>query len=120
MRILAVDDDPLVLMSTLMMLEELGHEVSEASSGLGALKEFDRESVDLVVTDFMMPAMNGLELMLEVRRRFPALPVLIVSGFMNLSFDNQRRVDVLSKPFSESQLAAAIRRTVTGGKTAAA
>lgn len=112
MRVLAVDDDALVLMSTAMMLEEMGHEVVEATSGDDALRELEAGRVDVVVTDFMMPGMTGYELMQKIRARTPDLPVLIVSGFVNLPHDVQRNVPLLPKPFGEAQLAAAIRQVV--------
>ena len=110
MRVLAVDDDGLVLLSTSMILEELGYDVVQADSGPAALKHLESGTFDLVVSDVMMPGMNGLELLGEINARQPRLPVLLVSGFTNLPHGFQSEVALLSKPFSESQLAAAIKR----------
>ena len=110
MRVLCVDDDYLVLMNTTMMLEELGHEVTEATSAAQALQRLGSGKFDLLVTDFAMPGMNGYELILEVERRHPGTPVLMVSGYANLPDRAATTVQQLGKPFSESQLEAALAR----------
>jgi CheY-like chemotaxis protein len=110
LRVLCVDDDYLVLMNTAMMLEELGHEVTEATSAAQALQRLGSGEFDLLVTDFAMPGMNGYELILEVERRHPGMPVLMVSGYSNLPDQAAHAVQQLAKPFSESQLAAALAR----------
>lgn len=110
MRVLCVDDDYLVLMNTMMMLEELGHEVTEATSAEQALQKLGSGKFDLLVTDFAMPGMNGYQLILEVERRHPGTPVLMVSGYANLPDRAATAIQQLGKPFSESQLAAALAR----------
>src|ERR1700739_2076830 len=83
--ILAVDDDPLVLTNTAALLEDLGHHVIQASSGSDALEALKRyPALDLVVTDHVMPEMNGLQVKEAVQAQRPDLPVLIVTGFAEL------------------------------------
>jgi CheY-like chemotaxis protein len=79
-KILLVDDDELVRRVTRHFLERGGHTVTEATDGLTALAALDADSPDLVLTDIIMPGMNGLELILEVHRRQPVLPIVAVSG----------------------------------------
>jgi CheY-like chemotaxis protein len=110
LRVLCVDDDYLVLMNTTMMLEELGHEVTEATSAVQALQRLGEGEFDLLVTDFAMPGMNGYELILEVESLHPGTPVLMVSGYANLPDRAATTIQQLGKPFSESQLAAALAR----------
>ncbi|MGN8093898.1 response regulator [Methylobacterium sp. 22177] len=85
-RLLVVDDDAEVREVTTTRLIEAGYAVREAASGLQALAALEADpGVDLVVMDFAMPGMNGAETALEVRKRWPALPVLFVTGFADTS-----------------------------------
>ncbi|MFN7023415.1 MAG: response regulator [Pseudorhizobium sp.] len=70
LAVLAVDDDALVLMNTVLMLEDLGHVVDKASSAQEALEMLQRGLLpDVLVTDHVMPHMTGAELAKEVKRR---------------------------------------------------
>jgi PAS domain S-box-containing protein len=102
--ILAVDDDDLVLTNTAGMLEELGHTVFQAASGMEALRMLEQGSVDLVVTDYAMPGMNGVQLADEIEQRLPGLPVIIITGFAELPPQTTRRPR-LDKPFRQAELA---------------
>ena len=73
--ILVVDDDALIAMSTGAMLEDLGHAAIEANSGEEALKILsDGTPIDLVMTDYAMPGMNGADLAMRIRKSHPDLP----------------------------------------------
>jgi PAS domain S-box-containing protein len=108
LRVLAVDDDQLVLMNTGAMLEELGHEVIEAASAKEALKFLEKHEFDLVITDHAMPDMTGLELIGLVRESWPDLPVLIATGFAELPTGSEAVAPRLAKPFGQRQLAQSI------------
>jgi PAS domain S-box-containing protein len=108
LRVLAVDDDALVLMNTSLMLEDLGHTVVEAYSGGEALKLLARaETIDLVITDHSMPGMTGSELASEINRQWPGVPVLLATGYAELppGEDGRLQLPLLPKPFSQNQLA---------------
>jgi CheY-like chemotaxis protein len=108
--VLVVDDDRLVLTSTAELLEDLGHTTIEATSGQEALKRFDEGChIDLVITDYSMPGMTGLQLSKELRRMQPHLPIIIATGYSDLH-GNVADVGHLVKPFSQAQLADAIDR----------
>jgi PAS domain S-box-containing protein len=108
-RILLVDDDALILMSAVMMLEDLGHQVREAASGLQALEILAEDrNFDLVVTDHAMPRMTGAELVAVMRERYPDLPVILASGYAELPVGMADEVTRLGKPFTQAQLTAAI------------
>ena len=84
-RILVVDDDPLVARSTVEMLEDLGHVVTEAHSGKHALDLLESDqTIDMMVTDQAMPGMTGTQLAAIARRQRPGLPILLVSGYADL------------------------------------
>jgi PAS domain S-box-containing protein len=111
--ILVVDDDPLVLTNTAMMLEDLGHHVLEASSGDQALRILRREpSVEMLITDQVMPGMSGMELIAAARGEFPALPMLLATGFADLAGQAFADVARLSKPFLQNELDRAIGAAV--------
>jgi len=103
---MVVDDDPLVLLNTAAMLEDLGHIVIEASSGEEALNALRRKKdVDIVITDQAMPGMRGDELANAIRAEWPDLPVIIATGFAELSQSIRVQFPRLSKPFNQEQLA---------------
>jgi CheY-like chemotaxis protein len=79
-RLLVVDDDPRLLHASRLILEEKGYEVRTAEDGFQALVELRRSSPDLIVSDLKMPNMSGFELLSVVRRRFPHIPVVAISG----------------------------------------
>lgn len=78
--ILFVDDDPCMREVMAMMLEEEGYEVSTAADGLDALALLRSSVSDLIISDLHMPRMSGVEFLSVVRRRFPAIPVIAISG----------------------------------------
>lgn len=113
LTVLAVDDDALVLMNTVIMLEDLGYEVIEASSGAEALARLDEHEVDLLLTDHAMPQMSGAELTDAVRERHPGLQVILATGFLELPNESTfANLPKLMKPFSMEQLQAAIREAI--------
>jgi PAS domain S-box-containing protein len=102
--VLAVDDDPLVLTNTLAMLEELGHTAIAASSGRMALETLrSADSIDLVVTDQIMPDMTGVELAKAIRAEWPKLSVILATGFAETP-SGSVALPRLPKPFTQADL----------------
>ena len=79
-QILIVDDDPSLLRSLRGILEDEGHHVTEESDGPPALRSFASCPADLVITDMYMPEMNGIELLMRLREKFPEAKVIGMSG----------------------------------------
>lgn len=103
--ILLVDDDALIAMSSVDMLEDLGHRVFEANSGQQALEILaENHSVDLMITDFSMPGMNGAELAKAARALRPHLPILVASGYADLPAGVEIDLPRLGKPYTQQQL----------------
>jgi PAS domain S-box-containing protein len=103
--ILFVDDDPLIAMSTTEMLEDLGHRVIGASSGLHALDIIKSDQpIDLMMTDHVMPGMTGLELAAASRQLRPSLPILLATGYAELPEGAQLDLPRLAKPYHQDQL----------------
>lgn len=108
LTILAVDDDALVLMNTVMMLQDLGHQVLEANSGIDALRVLSELDVDLVITDHAMPKMTGIELAGIIEQKWPSVSVILASGYVDLPSGTKTDLRRLAKPFTEAELAKAI------------
>lgn len=79
-KLLVVDDEIPIRMSLLAIFTELGYGVRTAQDGFSALAEIRREIPDLILSDLNMPGMSGFELLSVVRRRFPAIQVIAMSG----------------------------------------
>jgi CheY-like chemotaxis protein len=80
-RILIVDDNSLGLAARRSVLEELGHKVVTSNAPQDALELCGKQRFDLVVTDYKMPKMNGVEFISRLRKQHPALGVILISGF---------------------------------------
>jgi PAS domain S-box-containing protein len=103
--ILFVDDDPLIAMSTVEMLEDLGHHVIGVNSGLHALDIIKSEQpIDLMMTDQVMPGMTGVELAAASRELRPSLPILLATGYAELPEGAKLDLPRLAKPYHQDQL----------------
>lgn len=80
-RILLVDDNRLGLIARKAVLQELGYRIATASEGQEALERFGRDAFDLVITDYKMPRMNGLELIANIRKSAADVPIILISGY---------------------------------------
>jgi CheY-like chemotaxis protein len=103
-RILLVDDNANGLSARKCVLEELGHKISTAASGADALEICECHKFDLVVTDYKMSRMNGIELIAQLRREAPDLPIILISGFVDalgLSESNTGADVVIQKSANE-------------------
>jgi signal transduction histidine kinase/CheY-like chemotaxis protein len=109
--VMVVEDDPRVSRSTVAALEELGYVAIACHSGRDALDMLERnDTIDLVVTDVMMPEMTGPELIREMARLYPHIGVLFVTGYVGEAGDAQdlSGYDILRKPFTVAALADAV------------
>jgi signal transduction histidine kinase/ActR/RegA family two-component response regulator len=109
--VLVVDDDEFVRETVMMSLERAGFAAEGAADAADALACTDRgKAVDAVITDFYMPGMNGLDLIREMQKRYPALPAILLTGHVgDIAAATARvvgsRVIVLQKPVPPSELA---------------
>jgi len=116
-RILVIDDDESVRDSLKDLLSVHGYQVAVARDGREGLEVLHRQRFDLVVTDLLMPNVDGIEIIREIRKHDASLKVLAISGgdhathFLHLNAAQALGADdVLKKPFDEESLLAAIRR----------
>jgi two-component system cell cycle sensor histidine kinase/response regulator CckA len=118
--VLLVEDEEAVRRGGKRMLETRGYTVHEAGSGVEALdimEELEGE-VDIVVSDVVMPEMDGPTLLTELRKKYPDLKFIFVSGYAEDAFARNLPADAkfgfLPKPFSLKQLAVAVREMLDG------
>ena len=114
LRILVVEDDPLVRMAVTEQLSSQGHTVQSATNGLEGLDTFMSGRFDLVLTDRAMPEMGGDQLATTIKQISPAKPIIMLTGFgdlMTIKGERPPSVDaVVSKPVTLDTLSAAIRQ----------
>jgi two-component system response regulator AtoC len=107
--VLVVDDEIRLLDVLSSLLEGLGYRPLTASSGGGALDLLERETVDLVLMDLRMPGMSGQELLAELRRRHPTMPVVIMTAYSSVRDAVQAikdgAFDYIDKPIEQDELA---------------
>jgi CheY-like chemotaxis protein len=117
LRLLLVDDHAEVRSTTAAVLEDLGHQVVEATNGAEALKVMKNGdcNFDLLITDYAMPHQSGTEFLREARKLCPAVPALIVTGYAETDAigDRPANVEILLKPFTPTALEITIERICT-------
>lgn len=112
--VLLVDDDPTVRAVTAAMLESLDYRVVEAESGSDALAKIGA-GIELMLTDFAMPNMTGAELADLVRRDYPNLPIVFITGFADVDILDVNPRLVVQKPFREQDLASKLTFALQAG-----
>ena len=111
MKILIVDDEPLLAMTAADMLNDLGHTAIEAGSGKQALAILqEHDDIRLMITDHAMPEMTGAELVKHAVALRPGLKVLLISGYDTLPDAPDLKIERLPKPYLEQDLVDAITR----------
>jgi len=115
--ILLVEDEEGLRALNARGLTSRGYTVLEASNGVDAIEVLDKEGhVDLVVSDVVMPEMDGPTLLKELRRRDPGVKVIFVSGYAEEAFQKnlpeQQQYEFLAKPFTLKQLVAKVKETM--------
>ena len=111
--ILCVDDEENSLLLRKLVLQKAGYEVLTATSGKEALRVTDSRSVDLIVSDQLMPGMSGTELAQHVKAQFPRLPVVLISGINEIPAGAQVADAFLSKVEGPAALCREIAAVLT-------
>ena len=110
MKILLVEDEPLILMDIQLQLQQAGHEVFSAGNADGAIEILDSHAIDVILTDIDMPgSMDGLELAAAVRNRWPPIEIVVMSGKRRPMPDELPiRTRFIEKPLHKSDLLKAV------------
>jgi CheY-like chemotaxis protein len=112
--VLVVDNEPLVMLGTVVMLRELGYTVTSTELADQALAQFESDDAPaILVTDYAMPKMTGVHLAEAVLRLKPETRVLLVTGHENIGETTPSDWQFLSKPFSCAELRGALTRLET-------
>ena len=132
-RILVIDDEQYIRTALREVLEREGFDVSTARDGKSGLKLLEEEGADLVITDVIMPGIDGVAAMERIKQAHPGLPVIVISGGGNVSpvdyepgaistsaylasADNAGASCTLTKPFSRRDLVGAVRSLLGAGQ----
>jgi DNA-binding NtrC family response regulator len=121
-RILLIDDDADFRTRLRRTLQKAGYEVAEAGNGQEGLKQMSESLVDLVLTDIIMPDMEGVETVMHLKRTHPELKVIVMSGGGRLTSDNYLKLALkvgafraFGKPFEIADLLEAVEAALKPG-----
>ncbi|MBU1355051.1 MAG: response regulator [Candidatus Edwardsbacteria bacterium] len=107
-KIMIIDDEPAVGEMMTTLLESEGYEAMVAYDGQDGLEQMGKTPADLLLLDYMLPGMDGIEVLCEVRHRWPELPVIMITAFgspeLKARANKFKVVDVVSKPFDTQKL----------------
>ena len=120
-RILVIDDDKIMNSMVVQMLKEAGYEVKSALDGKHGLKLLDAKTFDLIVTDIIMPEIEGLEMIRVVRAINRKIPIIAISGGGKMRPENYLKMAqglgadyTFEKPFGKDPFLAAVRDCLEG------
>jgi len=114
-RILVVDDEECIAETLVLILCSFGYEATARNAARGALEDCELQAPDLVISDVMMPEVNGIELAIQIEERYPACKILLISGlgssFALLEEASQKgySFEIMSKPIRPPDLLARIK-----------
>jgi CheY-like chemotaxis protein len=119
-KILVVDDEPGIRDLLCLMLESAGFEAIPAEGGVEAPKVLAEQAVDLVITDLLMPERDGLEFITEIRKKYPEIKIIAMSGGGHIARDSYLMIAknfgahaLLEKPFSQASVLKAINSVLS-------
>jgi CheY-like chemotaxis protein len=111
--ILLVENEVIARYAFADALRREGHQVIEAEDGAQALSLFEKSHFDLVITDLIMPRINGFELIAQIRRKSPQMPILLISAYLSEeggTIISDGSAEFLHKPVDSADLIAAVQR----------
>ena len=118
--ILCVDDEPNILVLRRLLLSIAGYEVLTANNGKAALDLFALYHVDLVITDQLLPGLTGVQVIAEMKRLKPEVPVVLYSGLLDTPLDSTLADLVLTKGMTPPEFLAAIAKLLSKSGSASA
>ena len=119
-RIIVIDDQEPIRRIVRRALEQEGHEVLDASEGEMGMRLLERHAADVVITDIFMPGQDGILTLRQIRKQFPAVKVIVISGgdssgLLDLRHDAELlgAVRSLQKPFTAAELVQTVREVLS-------
>ncbi|MFN3690118.1 MAG: response regulator [Fimbriimonadales bacterium] len=116
MRILVVDDEPMVQLLLSQTLEEAGHTVDIATNGADALAQLAASHYDLLFTDVHMPRLSGIDLVRAVRQQNKRIPIIVMDSYPEVFVESDVGAEafaLLAKPFDLSEVRRALQTAET-------
>ncbi len=121
-KILVVDDDLMVRDMLYDFLREKGYQVVSAADGSSALNAVNHKKFDAVILDFKLPETDGITLLLQMKQKFPKIPIIMITGYPSDSSRDQAyqsgAAAFMEKPFKVTKLAATLKRAIRESKRA--
>ena len=115
-RLLIVEDNPDLLDIMFMYLNSPDFEISKAANGFDAIKQLEKNAFDIVITDIIMPHMDGMQLLNHIKNNFPQTDVVVLTGFAEeyryTDVLNAGAIDYIAKPFMKDEFHAKIYRVI--------
>ena len=112
LHVLVADDDPIVLTTVASILRATGADVVTVEDGVDAIAQIESARFDCVLLDRSMPRMGGATAYIEINRRQPELPVIVMSGYSEPNDPRLRAVPFVPKPFDAARITTTIRAEV--------
>jgi len=119
-RIIVIDDQEPIRRIVRRALEQDGHEVLDASEGEMGMRLLEQHAADVVITDIFMPGQDGILTLRQIRKQFPAVKVIVISGgdssgLLDLRHDAELlgAVKSLQKPFTAAELVQTVREVLS-------
>ena len=109
--VLLVEDNPDVATATTSYFEQLGYKVRLASDAVAALAGFERNGIDMVCSDIIMPGkMDGVGLAKLIREKDPAMPILLMTGYSDAAREVGSQFPILRKPYQLHELSRELQK----------
>lgn len=117
--ILVVEDDPNIQKIIHKFLSQEGHEITLASDGIDALMRVAEHDFDLIISDILMPNLNGIQLLEQMNKKEIKIPIMFITGFHNLEYELKSKelgaVGYIKKPISRDILLKKVNQLITTG-----
>jgi len=116
LKIMVIDDEPIVVKRLKPALEKSGHEVEVFVNSADAMNRFDEEHFDIVVTDVRMDEIDGIEVLSHVTDKSPQVKVIVITGYATIEVAREALAkgafDFIAKPFKPNELRIVIEKAV--------
>lgn len=117
LKIMVLDDEPIVCKRLQPALEKLGYEVDTFTQSLEALHEIQETAYDIIITDLKMKGIDGMRFLQEAKKRHPATEVIVITGFATLDTAKESFhhgvFDFIAKPFKLSEIQEVVTKAAT-------
>ena len=120
LKVLVIDDENVICNACRLVLTEKGHTVDRCLTGKNGLLAIEQGSYDLILLDMKLPDIDGMEILKNVKEKFPACCVIVMTGYSTMSNAVQAMklgaADYLSKPFTDDELISAVEKSCENQK----